>query len=217
MTTTTTRPTESTGNRSQRWFAWLWKRLDASIDEAVEPAKDLVFQDLPNRIVEIGPGLGSNFKRYTPGTSLIAFEPNVYMHEGLVSAADRHGIRLDLRRSGVESMDLPDESQDVVVSSLTLCSVPERASAIAEIRRILAPGGRFLFVEHIAAPDRTFVARMQRVLRKPWAALADGCDLRSDVDTLLDEAGFSDVQRHVHGFGPIADPSRRTVYGYAVK
>lgn len=217
MTTATPHTGEKVGSRSDHWFAWLWKRLDAGVDDAVEPAKDLVFRDMPDQIVEIGPGIGSSFRRYRPASKVIAFEPNPFMHDELRAAAESAGIELDLRGTGAEVMGLPDESQEVVVSSLTLCSVGDRASVLAEIQRVLKPGGRFIFVEHIAAQEGSITAAAQRILRRPWSALAGRCDVMPSTHVDIDNAGFSEVHGHVTDLGPAFDPSRRTFYGHAVK
>ena len=202
---------------SQRWFAALWQRIDAEIDAALREAKDEVFGDLPEQLVEIGAGRGSNFGRYRPGTRVIAYEPNPAMHEGLEAAALEHGVLLDVRVAGVEDMNLPTGSQQAVVSSLTLCSVDDVEAALGEIQRVLAPGGRFHFVEHIAAPHTSGLGRAQRLLRQPWALLADRCDLVARTDVAIDAAGFAEVHRATRDFGPRLDPSRRTTFGYAVR
>jgi len=204
-------------SRSRRRFARIWAWLDDTVDETVAPIKDALFSDLPARIVEIGPGRGSNFKRYAPGTTVIAFEPNGFMHDDLRSEAAEHGIELDLRADGVEAMDLADQSQDAVVSSFTLCSVPDPGSAIAEIRRILKPGGRFLFVEHIGAEDGTALAKVQSLLRRPWAWLFDSCDVTASTHRTIERSGFAETRTEISGVGPKVDPSRRTVYGTAVR
>lgn len=215
--TTVVGTVKAPSSRSRRRFARVWRWLDDTVDETVAPIKDALFSDLPARIVEIGPGRGSNFKRYAPGTTVIAFEPNRFMHADLQTEAAEHGIELDLRTNGVEAMDLADRSQDAVVSSFTLCSVPDTDIAITQIRRILKPGGRFLFVEHIAAEYGTTLARIQGWLRRPWAWLFDQCDIKANTHEALERSGFAKVDSQISGFGPKADPSRRTIYGTAVR
>lgn len=215
--TTTVHPQQKSTSLSHRWFARLWSSLEAGVDVESGPAKDSVFVDLPTQVVEIGPGLGSNLKRYRPGTTVIAFEPNRFMHDGLRSAASENGIELDLRATGIEEADLDEASQHAVVSSFTLCSVEDVAHALAGIRRILKPGGRFLFVEHIAADEGTTLARIQSVLRRPWALLADRCNLTAMTHVAIEQAGFSNVQSTIRELGPKLDPSRRTVYGIAIR
>lgn len=191
--------------------------MEEGVDELFSRHKDEIYVDLPDRIVEIGPGLGSNLKRYRPGTVVVAFEPNREMHQGLRARAAAHGIDLDLRARGAESMDLPDASEQMVVSTLTLCSVENRDTVLAEVRRVLAPGGRFLFLEHIAAEPGTSLARLQRVLRLPWAAVGDRCDLTADTHDAIDRAGFSSVTAEFTEKGSVLDPSRRVIHGVAVR
>lgn len=203
--------------RSRRRFARIWSWIDDGVDEVISPAKDAVFVELPDRFVEIGPGRGANFQRYRPGTVVVAFEPNEFMHSALREAAGTQGIELDLRSGGVEAMDLPDASEELVISTLTLCSVDDRDAALEEIRRVLKPGGRFRFVEHIAAEPGSWTARFQRFLQRPWSAIADRCDLQADTREAIDRAGFSQVETEIRELGPILDPSRRTLFGVAVR
>lgn len=211
--TTPTRPRPH--DAALRRFARLWSWVDDGVDQAVAPAKDAVLADLPDRVVEIGPGRGSNFDRYKPGTTVVAFEPNQFMHDDLEAAARRHSIVLDLRSGGAESMDLPDSSEDMVISTLVLCSVDDRSATLDEIRRVLKPGGRFVFIEHIAARPGTWTNRLQRLLRRPWSAIADGCDLTADTHQILEAARFSQVELEIEDLGSNLDPSRRTAYGVA--
>lgn len=211
----TARTRSHPGDGSRRRFARLWSWVDDGVDLAVAPAKDVVLTDLPDRVVEIGPGRGSNFDRYRSGTTVVAFEPNKFMHDDLVAAANQHDLVLEVRSSGAESMDLPDSSEDMVISTLVLCSVDDRRATLDEIRRVLKPGGRFVFVEHIAARPGTWTARLQRLLRRPWSAIADGCDLTADTHEVLKAAGFNEVEVKIEDLGSKLDPSRRTAYGVA--
>ena len=204
-----------TSSLRSRWFAGLWSKIDAGIDDAMRPAKDATLVDLPDTVVEIGVGLGSNFPRYPSGAGVIGFEPNRHMHDRLREAATEHGIDLDLRPGGAEQLDLETGSVDTVVSTLTLCSVDDPEAAIAEIRRVLAPGGRFLFIEHVAAPDGTVTAWAQRILNAPWGFVADHCRLTAATETLINDAEFASVEYETAGLGPRLDPSRRTIFGVA--
>jgi SAM-dependent methyltransferase len=158
-----------------------------------------LFASLPGTVVEIGPGTGANLRYYRPGTKLIAVEPNRHMHAALRSGADRYGIELDLRAEGADRMSLADSSVDAVVSTLVLCTVPDPASTVDEIRRVLRPGGRFVFLEHVRAGVGHPVLRVvQRAVAKPWRWLFEGCDVCRDTEATLARAGWSqlDVQRY---------------------
>jgi ubiquinone/menaquinone biosynthesis C-methylase UbiE len=117
------------------------------------------------------------------------------MHRRLRAAATRHGVHLDLRDRLAERTDLPDQSVDSVISSLVLCTVTDPADVLAEIRRILRPGGTFRFVEHVAARAGTPTRTVQRALRRPWAWTFQGCSCERDLAGLLRAAGFTRVDR----------------------
>jgi SAM-dependent methyltransferase len=105
-----------------------------------------VYADLPTTVVEIGSGAGANFRYLHRGTKVIAVEPNPYMHKSLRLAAERHGIELDIRDVVGERIDLPDSSVDAVISSLVLCTVTDPSQVVAEVHRILRPGGRYSYL-----------------------------------------------------------------------
>src|SRR6476646_841490 len=154
--------------------------------------KAKVFADLPTNVVELGSGVGANLRYLPAGSSLTAIEPNPYMHARLQRAARRRGVELQLRSVVGEQIDLPDASVDTVISSLVLCTVGDPAAVLAEIRRILMPGGRFSFVEHVAAKRRT-TRWLQRVLRRPWAWVFEGCSCERDLASVIESAGFASV------------------------
>lgn len=206
--------TRTTGLR-RRAFAKLWASMDDPVDEQIAPAKDDVFADIGGPIVEIGAGHGSNFARYPAGTHVTAFEPNTYMTEHLARAASQHGIVLDHRSSDLRDARLPSGSVPTVVSVLTLCSVPDRADLLAEIRRVLEPGGRLVFIEHIAETSSTRRRRFQKLVRPAWRALCDGCDPHVHTDRLIAQAGFAHIDATTANLGPGLDPTNLTHWGVA--
>jgi SAM-dependent methyltransferase len=171
-------------------FFWL---AGGMFDRLLHPRKRRVYADLPDTVVELGSGVGANLRYLPSGARLIAVEPNPAMHRRLRRAADRHGVRLDLRALPAERTDLPDASAEVVLSSLVLCSVADPSRVLAEVRRVLRPGGRFVFVEHVAAPEGTVLRRLQRLVRAPWAWCFEGCSCERDLASLVRAAGFGDV------------------------
>ena len=124
-------------------FFWLTRGV---LDRLLGPHKQRVFADLPDSVVELGSGVGANLRYLRPGTHLVAVEPNPAMHRRLRREASRRGVQLDLHPVAAERLDLADASADVVLSSLVLCSVSEPVRVLAEVRRVLRPGGRFVFV-----------------------------------------------------------------------
>jgi ubiquinone/menaquinone biosynthesis C-methylase UbiE len=155
--------------------------------------KASVFAGLPSNVVELGSGVGANLRYLSAGTRLTAIEPNPYMHERLQRAAGRSGVDLEIRSVVAERIDLPDASTEAVISSLVLCTVNDPTAVLAEIRRVLVPGGRFSFVEHVAAKPRTPTRWSQRVLRRPWAWVFEGCSCERDLSSLIASAGFTSV------------------------
>ncbi|HEX3706322.1 MAG TPA: class I SAM-dependent methyltransferase [Mycobacteriales bacterium] len=163
------------------------------IDFNMRKRKRTAFADLPTDVVEVGSGVGANLRYLPAGARLTAIEPNPYMHKRLRRAAHKRRIELEIRSVLGERIDLPDESTDTVISSLVLCTVSDPAAVLAEIKRILRPGGRFSFAEHVVARPRTMTRLLQRVLRRPWAWLFEGCSCERDLTSLIRSAGFATV------------------------
>ena len=89
---------------------------------------------------------------------------------------------------------LPDASVEAVICSLVLCSVAEQSAALAEVRRVLTPGGRFICIEHVASPPDTLVGRIQRLDLRPWKWFFEGCHTHPDTSAALAHAGFRRVE-----------------------
>lgn len=182
----------------KRLFAWSLVHAGDTDRRLYGPRKRALFARLdagPGRtVVEIGAGAGPNAAYLPAGTRWLVAEPNGFFHAPLRRAADRHGLALELLAGDAHALPLPDASADAVVCTLVLCSVADPAAALAEVRRVLRPGGAFLFVEHVAADDGTRLRRLQRGLRAPWGWAGDGC--RPDRDTLaaIRAAGFARVE-----------------------
>jgi SAM-dependent methyltransferase len=174
--------------------AWFFRAVDGYMHRKYRDVKRELFGGLPRTVVEIGAGGGANFRYLDPGTHVVAIEPNPHMHEPLRAAAARHRVTVDVRAAVAERIPLPDASVDAVISSLVLCTVPDPRRALAEVRRVLRPGGRFWCLEHVAAPDGSLLSRVQRAVRGPWRWIFDGCETHRDVGALLREAGFASVE-----------------------
>ena len=173
--------------------AAFFRLMDPYIERNLRARKQRVFAGLPRQIVEIGPGVGANLRYLPAGSTLIALEPNPHMHAPLRDAAQRHRVRLDLRERMAERTGLADGSVDCAISSLVLCTVQDPDEVLAEIRRILRPGGTFRFLEHVAAPAGTPTRAVQRILRRPWAWTFEGCSCERDLERSIREAGFKSV------------------------
>ncbi len=202
--------------RRRKRFARTWAGLDEATDNQVRPAKEELLPDCPPNLVEVGPGLGSSFSYYQMGTRVLAFEPNPWFHDGLKEKAAEHEIDLDLQGESFTAGSLDAEAHDCVVSCLTLCSVEDRAGALTEIYRGLRPGGRLVFIEHVAA--RTGIKAMyQKVIRSPWRWLGDGCDPRSTFLLDLENSPFQVETLKVERLGSDLDPTNLVAWGTARK
>ncbi len=142
-------------------------------------------------MLEIGIGSGLNLPFYDRDsvTALIGLDPSPALLAKAHKAAVAAGIALTTLEGSAESIPLESSSIDTVVMTWTLCSINDPARALAEIRRVLKPGGRLLFVEHGRAPDAG-VLRWQRRLTPLWKRCSGGCHLDRPIDGLIEEAGF---------------------------
>lgn len=173
--------------------AWIFKALGGYMDRLFGKAKRKLFKDHPSTVVEIGAGTGSNMRYYRKGTHLIAIEPNLHMHENLRLAAEKYEINLKIKSLIGEAIDLPDNSCEFVVSTLVLCTVKDPEMCVAQVKRILKPSGRFVFIEHVKAKEGTFLAWVQNLLHKPWYWFFEGCHTNRDTAYLLKTSGFSRI------------------------
>jgi SAM-dependent methyltransferase len=200
-----------------RLNAALFRSVDWLVHRLTGDRKRALFAGLPAVLVEIGPGTGANFRYYRPGTRVVALEPNPHMHGPLASAARRYGIELDLRTAPAEHTGLPDGVTAAVVSTLVLCTVPDQAAALREIRRVLRPGGRLLFVEHVRARPGSPLAAVQRAVARPWRWFFEGCDVGRDTAGALRAAGFSQIRLERYRLHSPFIPVNEQIVGAAVR
>ncbi|MCC6616687.1 MAG: class I SAM-dependent methyltransferase [Anaerolineae bacterium] len=178
----------------QRWFAWFYARSDVVPDDpGLAAIKHKYLSDLHGALLEIGAGTGGNFPYFAPDVRWIGVEPNVFMHDHLRRAAETHGHAPDIRSVPGEHLPVDDASMDVVVASHVLCSVDDQAQVLSEVLRVLKPGGKFAFVEHVAAPEESNLRLIQRLVEPPWRFVGDGCHLSRDTGAVIESAGFSHV------------------------
>jgi ubiquinone/menaquinone biosynthesis C-methylase UbiE len=159
--------------------------------KAVEPLRRRVCAGLAGDIVEIGFGSGLNVPFYPPAVTRVAAVEPADLSWKL--AAKRLGATsIQVQRSGLDGQSLPfaDDSCDAVLSTWTLCTIPDPAAALREVRRVLRPGGTLHFLEHGLAPDEP-VRRWQRRLDPVQQRLAGGCHFTRPVVDLLTTAGFT--------------------------
>ncbi len=171
-------------------MAFMLARFSGKHERHVADRKRVLLGELSGNVLEIGPGTGVNLRYYPATIRWIGIEPNPFMHPYLQREAERLGMEIELREGRAERLDVPDHSIDAVVSTLVLCSVPEVPETLGEILRVLRPGGRFIFIEHVAAPPGTWLRRVQRWARPVSSALADGCCPDREIWLALETGGF---------------------------
>lgn len=141
------------------------------------------------RVLEVGIGSGLNLPYYgREVTRVFGLEPSAFLRQKAAEAARSTSFPVELLAAGAESIPLDTGSVDTVVSTWTLCSIPDLDAALAEIRRVLRPGGQLLFFEHGRAPDPA-VSRWQDRLAPLFRGLA-GCNPNRQIDASIASAGF---------------------------
>jgi ubiquinone/menaquinone biosynthesis C-methylase UbiE len=177
-----------------RFNSWLLAKYEDDFHEEMGARKQQHIGPLHGTVVEIGAGNGVNFRYYAPGVRLIVYEPNPWMHERLRQSASKHALNCELRPVSAGKLDLPTESVDAVVCTLVLCTVEDPAHIIGELRRVLKPGGKLFFLEHVAAPRGSGLRRVQNLLMRPWRWLFEGCHTNRETAELLEAASFTRVE-----------------------
>jgi ubiquinone/menaquinone biosynthesis C-methylase UbiE len=181
------------GNFSKRLFPWVMAKGSNTYNKFVGDRKRSLFSNLQGTVLEIGPGTGPNLPYYPKDIRWIGIEPNPYMHPYLRKEAERLGLNIDIRNGTAEWIDAEDNSIDAVVSTLVLCSVQNIAYTLQAVLRVLKPGGRFLFIEHVAASHGTFLRQVQSTISPVWKVLSDGCQPDREIKLALENAGFTSV------------------------
>ncbi|MEW6704501.1 MAG: class I SAM-dependent methyltransferase [Pseudomonadota bacterium] len=150
-----------------------------------------VIPQAAGRVLEVGIGTGLNLPFYDRSKvrALVGIDSAPQMHRLAQRRSLRAGLPVDLRTLSADALPLESASFDCVVCTYTLCSVSDPGAALAEMRRVLRPGGKLLFAEHGLAPDAP-VAKWQARLEPYWSKIAGGCHLTRNVPRLLRDAGF---------------------------
>ena len=142
------------------------------------------------RVLEIGIGSGLNLPFYGATVEqVIGLDPSPKLLAMAREAARRTSISLELIENSAEAIPLYNRSIDTVVTTWTMCSIPDARRALGEMRRVLKPGGHLLFVEHGRSPDPS-VRRWQDRLTPLWQRVGGGCHLNRAIGELIEEAGF---------------------------
>lgn len=182
-----------------RGFSALYDRCFKAAEEAgLRDMRRELLAGARGRVLELGAGTGLNLELYPREglDGLVVTEPDPHMFKQLRERAAKVCAGAELVQAGAEDLPFEDDSFDTVTVTLVLCTVPDQAAALREVRRVLKPGGRMLYLEHVRSnhPD---LAKWQDRLETPWRFLGDGCHCNRDTEANLKAAGFelSDVKR----------------------
>jgi ubiquinone/menaquinone biosynthesis C-methylase UbiE len=164
------------------------------------PFRERVIGAAEGMVLEIGVGSGRNLPFYRqPAREVLALEPSPRL-VAMARRASVSGMPVSFVEAAAEAIPLDRHSVDTIVTTWTLCSIPQVATALQEMRRVLRPGGKLLFVEHGLAPDQA-VCWWQDRLTPAWRRLCGGCHLNRPIQSLIEDAGFR-IDRIQTGYIP---------------
>ncbi|KAM6928382.1 thiol S-methyltransferase TMT1B-like [Xenentodon cancila] len=172
------------------------------------------------RLLEIGCGSGANFRFYPDGCTVICTDPNPHFEKYLQMSMDRNThLTYDefLIVSGEDMREIQDDSVDVVVSTLVLCSVNDVQKVLQEVRRVLRAGGAFYFLEHVVSDPCSWTYFVQYVFEPLWYYLGDGCVVTRATWRHLQEAGFSELHLRNIEAPDVSLMIRPHIMGYCIK
>lgn len=182
-----------------RGFSALYDRLFEATEEAgLRQMRRELVAEARGRALELGAGTGANVELYPASVEeLVLVEPDPHMTKRLRAKLAEAGNPTEVVEAPGEKLPFEDASFDTVVVTLVLCTVPKPAAALAEIARVLKPGGQFLFIEHVRS-EKPSLARWQDRLERPWRFLGDGCHCNRETVATIAASPLSlgEVEHH---------------------
>lgn len=165
------------------WFAWLMRLASLYHEPLVAARKRALFAGLRGRVLEIGAGNGVNLQYFGPEVEWTGYEPNRWLAKS-IQVPPNGTLHVEPFRREIEEFD-------AVVCTLVLCSVEDPESVLKGLSQCLRPGGRLLFLEHVAAPQASGLRRMQDRWQPFWSFCAGGCHPNRETERLIEAAGFA--------------------------
>ena len=190
-----------------RLFAAIYDPATAVAERTIlRPHRKYLATDLGDSVLDLGAGTGAMFPYLstTDGRTLHAIEPDPHMRQQAIAKAAELGLDIDVSEAGAESLPYADEQFDTVVASMVFCTIPDIDAALAEVSRVLKPGGEFRFFEHVHADG--WRGRIQNLAAPVWRRLAGGCHLnRQTVSHLTASQSFDvlELERLDFGITPV--------------
>jgi ubiquinone/menaquinone biosynthesis C-methylase UbiE len=185
-------------------FARFFARLSKAMEREVGRHRTELLGGLSGRVVEVGAGNGMNFAHYPQAVEeVIAIEPEPYLRARAEQAARAAPVPVRLMEGVAGDLPLESGSVDAAVASLVLCTIPDAAGALAEMRRVLKPGGELRFLEHVRS-DHPRKARVQRISDGSgiWPLIGGGCHCSRETLAAIRAAGYTVGDVHELDFGP---------------
>jgi ubiquinone/menaquinone biosynthesis C-methylase UbiE len=188
-----------------RLLAAIYDRMMREVETAcLTEWRAELLREVGGEVLEVGAGTGANLRHYPSDAKITLTEPDAHMRKRLPHAV----------AAPAEELPFADASFDAVVSTLVLCSVNDPARALAEMRRVLRPGGKLVFIEHVAADDNSRRLKWQRRIEPLWKRLMGNCHMTRNTLQEIARAGFllGDVKREsLRKAFPLVRPSIRGV------
>jgi ubiquinone/menaquinone biosynthesis C-methylase UbiE len=198
-------------------FARIYMGMSRKRHETEDEHRRKLLEGLSGQVIEVGAGNGLNFSLY-PHTveRVLAVEPEPLLRKAATEEAKKAPVQIEVLDGVASVLPVGDASQDAVITSLVLCSVPDQAVALAEIRRVLKADGQLRFYEHVVA-HKPFPARLQRLADASfWPRVAGGCHMARDTGAAIERAGFQIERSERFPFTPGAPvPSSPHILGVA--
>lgn len=209
-----------TKQEGHRWFSAFYTWLSRQAEKTVMPRIRPKLQGCATgKVVEIGIGPGNGLSYYSPAVELTAVEPDPFMLERARQKALEESRQVEFHQAHVEALPLSDASFDSAVVSLVLCSVGDQKQALAEIKRVLRPGGSVYFFEHVRYGNPVG-ALFQDLVAPLWSWMGAGCHPNRNTGKAIKEAGFSEVDYASETTVPMIPPLclvRPHILGWARK
>ncbi len=200
--------------------AFFYDRVMAKTEAAcLKEWRHGLLKQVSGEVLEVGAGTGANIKLYSDNVSrLVLTEPDQHMRKLLKEQVSNHQQgNVSVTGGTGEQIEADDESFDYVVSSLVCCSVTDLKACLSEIRRVLRPGGGFVFLEHVAAPDGTSRRRWQNIINPVWKTFMGNCHLNRETETAIVSEGFDIIQIDRESMPKAPSIVRSTIRGIAIK
>ena len=161
-------------------------------------------------VLEVGIGSGLNIPFYNKNNieQIIGLDPSEELNVLAKRVADDNGIQIDFLINGAEDIELPDNSIDTILITYTLCTIPNLNKSMSEMKRVLKPGGKFIFCEHGIAPDINII-KWQRRINPIWGIFFGGCNINRNIPQIISKSGFN-----ISNLNQMYLPSTPKIVGY---